>query len=373
MTSPRISTRLTTAALAVAPFVAPALAGSLFLASPAEAQRDVPLETRVRTLPGVASTIWSRSADRAVLGVTMGAGSSADTAGVKLEAVDDKGPAAKAGLKAGDIVTSINGVSLKVAREDAEDLALAGLAQRRLQRVMAKAKPGDVITLQVRSGAQSRSVPVTTVSEASLAEGEVRRLSRAAAPEDDKRGRVGLAITSMGNARDTLGLFVSSVVTGGPAEKAGVVEGDRIAAVNGVDVRVAKEDVEDMQAGGARADRFIREVQKVEPGKAVTLRVFSGGRYREVSVTAVKSSELPNQGFGVTVGDGQFRIMTPSMPRMPRGTIAPFEMNFPDGRMFLRDGQGVRELRIERNGEEPRVIRVNPEVRIRTRGSGSGS
>lgn len=356
------------AALAAVAWATPGVLASLALTAPADAQTR---EERVITIPrgtGVmpGGAMWARSDMRAVLGVTLRAGSSKDTAGVTVEEVEADGPAAKAGLKAGDVITAINGISLKVAKEDAEDLALVGLAQRRLQRAMAKVKPGEAVALQLRSGGQSRSVSVTTVSEAALAQSTeptrtMRRSMGSRVAEEDRRGRVGLTIAAMGNARDTLGLFVSSVVTGGPAEKAGIVEGDRIASVNGVDVRVAKEDVEDRQAGNARADRFIREVQKVEPGQAVTLRVYSAGRYREVAVTAVKASELPGSEFGVTIGDGQVRIMTPSLPRLPRGTIEPFMFHGPDVRIYRRDGEGMRELRIERDGQGPVLMRVNPD------------
>ena len=363
--SPR---RLTNAALAAVVWAVPGALTSV-LASAAEAQTR---EERVITIPRVmggmpGGAMWARSDTRAVLGVSLGAGSSKDTAGVTVEEVEAEGPAAKAGLKKGDVITAINGISLKVAREDAEDLALVGLAQRRLQRAMAKVKPGEAVSLQVRSGGQARIVSVTTVSEAALAQGSeparsTRRSMGGRVADDDRRGRVGLAISPMGNARDTLGLFVSSVVTGGPAEKAGIVEGDRIAAVNGVDVRVAREDVEDRQAGSARADRFIREVQKVEPGKAVTLRVYSGGRYREVAVTAVKASDLPGGEFGVTIGDGQVRIMAPSLPRLPRGTIEPFMFNGPDVRIYRRDGEGMRELRMDREGQGPVIMRLDPDT-----------
>ena len=356
------------AALAAVAWATPGVLASLALTAPADAQTR---EERVITIPrgtGVmpGGAMWARSDMRAVLGVTLRAGSSKDTAGVTVEEVEADGPAAKAGLKAGDVITAINGISLKVAKEDAEDLALVGLAQRRLQRAMAKVKPGEAVALQLRSGGQSRSVSVTTVSEAALAQSTeptrtMRRSMGSRVAEEDRRGRVGLTIAAMGNARDTLGLFVSSVVTGGPAEKAGIVEGDRIASVNGVDVRVTKEDVEDRQAGNARADRFIREVQKVEPGQAVTLRVYSAGRYREVAVTAVKASELPGSEFGVTIGDGQVRIMTPSLPRLPRGTIEPFMFHGPDVRIYRRDGEGMRELRIERDGQGPVLMRVNPD------------
>ena len=42
-----------------------------------------------------------------------------------------------------------------------------------------------------------------------------------------------------GSSRDTLGVFVMSVEDGGPAAKAGIEEGTRIASINGVDVRGA--------------------------------------------------------------------------------------------------------------------------------------
>ena len=254
------------------------------------------------------SMVWTRAADRAALGVTLGAASNADTGGVTIVAVRENGPAAKAGLKAGDVITEINGVSLKVSRDDAEDLALTGMAQRRLQRALAKAKPGDVVGLRVRAGRSGavRTVKVNTVSAAELEDGPVRRIV-VRGGEDGGRSAVGVTVAGAGNARDTLGLFVSSVVTQGPAEKAGVVEGERIAAVNGVDLRVPQEDLDDPQARSARVSRFIREVQKVAPGGTVTLRVVGGGRSRDVSVQAVRASELPNSSQAI-LGGGRIVI-----------------------------------------------------------------
>lgn len=300
-------------------------------------------ESRVLRLPPSGGEImWTRAADRAVIGVTLGAGSAADTAGVALEAVDANGPAAEAGLEAGDRITAINGVSLKVAREDAEDLALTGLAQRRLQRVLSKVRPGDEVFMQVRSRSESRTVMVKTVSAVELERRSERRVPIRGRELDEEsagsRGMVGVSIGAAGNLRDTLGLFVSRVVSGGPAERAGIIEGERIAAVNGIDVRVPREDVEDPPAASARADRFVREVQKVAPGQAVTLRVFGNGRYREVAVTAVRASELPSTGFGVNFEDGEIRIMTPQAPRSPRATWTPSLPGAGPFRLFRRNG-----------------------------------
>jgi hypothetical protein len=167
---------------------------------------------------------------------------------------------------------------------------------------------------------------------------------------------VGLTVGAAGNARDTLGLFISSVVTGGPAEKAGIVEGERVAAVNGVDVRVARADVEDAEVVSARVNRFVREVQQAVPGKTLTLRVYSGGRYRDVTVTAAKASDLPRSGFSISAGDGGLQILTPRGPSAPRAPQPPrvfqFDRDGDLGRLRL-DGQELKiDLQQLRDGLE---------------------
>jgi S1-C subfamily serine protease len=357
--------------------------------SPCRATAQV-AEVRVRTAPVPRPMLLRTTlSDRAVLGILMASGSRADTAGIRVEEVDANGPAAKAGLKAGDIITEINGTSLKVSKEDAEDLALGGLAQRRLQRVLAKAKPGDEVSLLVRSGSGgARKLAVKTVSQAELDKATSERviertITRGEAPRvldrmgdrmsDRDRGMVGITVGGAGNARDTLGLFISSVVSGGPAEKAGIVEGERVAAVNGVDVRMAREDVDDAQALSARVNRFVREVQQAEPGKSVTLRVYGNGRYRDVSVTAAKASEMPRTGFSISVGDGGMQMLTPRAPSAPRPPQPPrvfeFDRDGNIGRLRL-DGQEMRiDLQQLRDGLEEMRRSIEESVR---RGVDSG-
>ncbi len=261
-------------------------------------------EVRIERLP-TGMSVYVGSSNRAVIGVTLAASSLADTAGVRIDAVDAGGPAAAAGVKAGDVISAINGTSLRVSRSDADDAALSGTGQRRLQRVLSKAKPGDDVDLRLMTNGQTRAVTVKTVSATDLNRVSERRIGIS---RDDNRAAVGISVGGSGRVRDSLGLFVSSVVANGPAEKAGIIEGDRIAAVNGVDVRVPREDVDDARASSARVDRFVREVQKVAVGGQVTLRVFGGGRYREVNVTAVKATDLPLREFPFGGGSGVLRI-----------------------------------------------------------------
>lgn len=134
-----------------------------------------------------------------------------------------------------------------------------------------------------------------------------------------KRPALGLELRTTGTKRDTLGVFVEAVTPKGPAELAGIVEGDRIAAINGVDVRVSAADAEDSYASELGSHRLTREVQKLTPGTRVTLRVYSGGRFRDVQVTTGKASEVMRLGnrfdYGMPMG-GMMRIDGPGMMRL---------------------------------------------------------
>lgn len=134
-----------------------------------------------------------------------------------------------------------------------------------------------------------------------------------------KRAAIGVQLSPTGTSRDTLGVFISRVTPKGPAENAGIVEGDRIVSINGVDLRVNAADAGDTYAAGLPSRRLTREVAKLSPGSVVRLRVWSGGRIRDVQVTAGRASDLREGGFYGMLeggsGGGVFRTM-PSMENM---------------------------------------------------------
>jgi hypothetical protein len=144
-----------------------------------------------------------------------------------------------------------------------------------------------------------------------------------------KRAALGLELRTTGTKRDTLGVFVEAVTPKGPAETAGIIEGDRITSINGVDLRTSSGDTDDSYINGLAAHRLSREVQKLAPGSRVNLRVYSGGRFRDVQVTAGKASDLMRRG-------NRFNYMMPGMDGM-------MELNGPEGMMFAPDMQRMRE------------------------------
>lgn len=119
------------------------------------------------------------------------------------------------------------------------------------------------------------------------------------------RATLGLMLGGSPTKRDTLGVFVEGVAENGPAERAGIYEGHRIAAVNGVDVRSTAADAGDEYLSGVGQHRLMRAMRDVSAGSTVSLRVWNGSGYRDVQVTAGRHADVfKNQRFGAGIWEG---------------------------------------------------------------------
>ena len=264
---------------------------------------------------GFAYSFGEEDSDRAVIGITTSTGSRRDTLGVLISSVTAGSPAEKAGLEEGNRIASINGVNLKLAPADIDDYDMSSIMSRRLTRELGKLKAGDDVELRVYGSGQVRTVKVKTVAYDSL----YRSQRRAVRFDDEDRAALGVSLGSSGSKRDTLGVLVTWLNDEGPAAKAGLEEGNRIAAINGVDLRVSRDDAGDEMISGVKVQRLQRELAKAKPGDDVELRVYGDGKTRTVKVKTVAASKL-NRGRGSFYMDGFPRMMMPSMPVPP---IAP--------------------------------------------------
>jgi S1-C subfamily serine protease len=79
--------------------------------------------------------------------------SQTDKIGAKLEAVTPGGPAAKAGLKVGDVITKFNGTSLAGARPEDDEESGPGAKLVQLAR---KLEPGDTAQVEYRRGGDTK-------------------------------------------------------------------------------------------------------------------------------------------------------------------------------------------------------------------------
>jgi serine protease Do len=158
--------------------------------------------------------------------------------GALVRSVEQGGPAEKAGIEAGDIITKVDGRSVERSTD--------------LPRAIGNAKPGSRVTLQVFRRGNYRDIPVSVV------EFEPEAPKRAAAPDSDapatsvKSLGLGLAELTDAQRRELKvkgGVRVESVE--GPAARAGLREGDVILALDNTEVS----DVRQFQALVQKADK----------------------------------------------------------------------------------------------------------------------
>ncbi len=330
----------------------------------------------------------TRAERRSVVGLLPG---DAGPDGLRVDQVSRDGPAARAGIAPGDRLVAVNGVSLRLDRGDADDPVLAQVPARRLTRAVGRLAPGSEVELRYLRDGRERAARVRTVEPRALADAAPEERDRVRVrpfrefgpevpppprmeyfrPDDSTAGALrrrlrvysdsarrraadrpalGLTLGGTGSARDTLGLFVSAVAAGGPAERAGVVEGDRVAALNSVDLRVPRDERDAPEAADARRARFTRELARVRPGDRVTLRLWGDGRWRTVTATAARASEVYQGPVLFGFGDGGargFRMRGPAVLGGPDGDVLRFA---PPGALPPDGLPEIRELRRELRG-----------------------
>jgi len=155
--------------------------------------------------------------------------------GALVSAVEDKGPAARAGLEPGDVILSVDGKPVPHSSE--------------LPPLIADVKPGSSAKLEIWRKGEKKSVTVTTdalKTEQTAARGE----------SNEPQGRLGLALRPLtpGERRESgigSGLLVERA--GGPAARAGIQEGDVVLAVN----RTAVKDVAQMRELVAKSGKQV--------------------------------------------------------------------------------------------------------------------
>ena len=157
-------------------------------------------------------------------------------AGAFVRSVEKDGPAEKAGLEAGDIITRVDGRTIERAGE--------------LPRIVGEIKPGTKSRLTVFRRGQSRELTVT------VAEFPDERPARATAPDAQAptKSALGLVVTDLGDAqkrelRVKGGVRVESA--DGAAARAGLRAGDVILSIDNAEVTDARQ----FQALAAKAEK----------------------------------------------------------------------------------------------------------------------
>jgi len=307
-----------------------------------------PIAAQDRTPPAatVIRVLGTNDDERAALGINTGASGKRDTLGLLIENVTPNSPADKAGLLEGYRIASVNGENLKLAPGDAGEPDMDGIMTRRLIRELGKVKAGDEATLQVYADGAYKTVKVKTVAADEL----TTHLMRMSSEEYDDRAAVGLSLDGGGSRRDTLGLLVNAVETDGPADKAGIEEGNRIASIDGVDLRVPADEAVGGQLLGAKESRFTHELSQKKAGDEVTLQVYADGAMKTVKVTTARSGDVyknsMNRRFRFNM-DGNTTMIAPMAPMVRlqgmQDAMRPMEIDIEKSQRAAEAAQALAE------------------------------
>jgi S1-C subfamily serine protease len=155
---------------------------------------------------------------------------------------------------------------------------------------------------------------------------------------DEPRAVIGVTTSSAATSRDTLGVLVSSVRSGSPAEKAGIEEGNRIASVNGVSLKLSAADVGDVEMAGVMTRRLTRELDKLKPGDEVDLRVYASGQTKSVKIKTVSPDDLYETRLSRRDADRATLGLDLAGTGNARDTLGVFVMGVEDGSPAAKAG-----------------------------------
>jgi serine protease Do len=214
-------------------------------------------------------SLFSEDANRAMLGVT----TDEDEKGAKITAITEEGGAARAGLKAGDIITRIGDDKI----EDADDVSKA----------VRKHKPGDKVRVSVLRDNREK----TFTAELSKWKGvRINNLNaviphpaEAPAPprvffHNSTGSRLGMSVQ---DTEDGKGVKVLQVAEESNAAKAGVEKGDIITEINGEETETT--------------DDVVKAMRSARDDSSIKLKVLRDGRTKDIEVRIprkLKSADL---------------------------------------------------------------------------------
>ncbi len=166
--------------------------------------------------------------------------------GAFVTSVDANSPAETAGIKQGDIILAVDGTTVD--------------ATNTLASLVSAHKTGDKVTLSVSSGGTTKDVQVTLGDKNGSAylgvQFQMEGFGRGFGPGFFGRG---FSLPS----GVTQAIVISSVVSGGPSDKAGIKAGDVITKLNGTAVTTS--------------DAFVQAIQALKVGDTATLTVYHQG------------------------------------------------------------------------------------------------
>src|SRR5438046_8088260 len=120
--------------------------------------------------PRVQAFMWGDHRGRIGVVVRTDASPETDKTGAKIEGVTPGGPADKAGLKVGDIITRFNGTSLAAVKAEDDDQSGPG---RKLVEFARKLEPDDTVQIEYRRGNDTKQATLVAANMGAMSQWEI--------------------------------------------------------------------------------------------------------------------------------------------------------------------------------------------------------
>lgn len=172
---------------------------------------------------------------------------------VRVRQVADNSPASRGGIKAGDVVTAVDGKQVKSSQE-----FLARMQEKR---------PGDKTSLSISRGSETREVAVTLAPWPASAEARGQTLQAGFTGEDEEDG---IRVTRL---------------LGDESAKAGLKEGDLITTIEG-------------KPAGAFRETFAEISSSRKAGDKIKVTVDRAGEKKEISLVLAPSPQAGRPATG---------------------------------------------------------------------------
>jgi S1-C subfamily serine protease len=217
-----------------------------------------------------------------------------ETKGFLVTDITSGGPADKAGIHGGDVLTDINGTEVELGGDVI--IGIDNTTVRKIDDMLSyletKRQVGDTAKLTIVRDGRPQEVNVT-LSDRSLSQEDQQQQQRLQSSQKQKPslGISGMNVTpeiakAINLTNQTTGFLIVDVIAEGPADKAGIRGGFAITNINGTEVELGGDVIIGIDNTTVRKiDDLLSYLDTKKVGDIVHLQVFRDNKVEDVAVT----------------------------------------------------------------------------------------
>ena len=229
-------------------------------------------------------------------------------------------PADKSGIKGGYKISSINGRQIPLGGDVV--LAIDNKTIRKVDDILTylerEKKVGDAINLSIFRDGKQQEINLTLAARPSS---DQQALQQEGQEQRPSLGISGINITpeiarAMNLTQVRQGLLVVDIIAKGPADKAGLRGGDKVANINGTEIRLGGDIIIKIDNQTvSNMNELISYLKTKDVGDVVHLQVLRDGKVKNIALTLGPNQKSPNPSSQLL--PPEFNIQPFPSPNLP--------------------------------------------------------